>query len=80
MGGDGLGASAASRYGDAYSKAGKLGKLGMRLASMPQGEEEDLNSFASARPRMPDGMDPRKIYSNLYSSYGGRKMRGLLFD
>lgn len=79
MGGDGLGASAASRYGDAYAKAGKLGKLGMRLASMPQ-EDEDLSSFVSVRPRMPDGMDPRQMYGNLYSSYGGRKMRGLLFD
>lgn len=80
MGGDGLGASAASRYGDAYSKAGKLGKLGMRLASMPQGTEEDLESFVRIKPLMPTGMDPRQMYGNLYSSYGGRKMRGLLFD
>jgi hypothetical protein len=79
MGGDDLGASAASRYGDAYSKAGKLGKLGMRLASMPQ-EEMDLSSTVSLKPRMPTGMDPRRLYSDLYSSYGGRKMRGLLFD
>jgi hypothetical protein len=79
MGGDDLGASAASRYGDAYGKAGKLGKLGMRLASMPQ-EEEDLSSTVSLKPRMPTGMDPRRMYGDLYSSYGGRKMRGLLFD
>lgn len=79
MGGDDLGASAASRYGDAYSKAGKLGKLGMRLASMPQ-EEMGLSSTVSLKPRMPTGMDPRRLYGNLYSSYGGRKMRGLLFD
>jgi hypothetical protein len=79
MGGDDLGASAASRYGDAYSKAGKLGKLGMRLASMPQ-EEMDLSSTVSLKPRMPTGMDPRRMYGDLYSSYGGRKMRGLLFD
>jgi hypothetical protein len=79
MGGDDLGASAASRYGDAYSKAGKLGKLGMRLASMPQ-EEMDLSSTVSLKPRMPTGMDPRRLYGDLYSSYGGRKMRGLLFD
>lgn len=79
MGGDNLGASAASRYGDAYGKAGKLGKLGMRLASMPQ-EEEDLSSTVSLKPRMPTGMDPRRMYGDLYSSYGGRKMRGLLFD
>ena len=81
MGGDDLGASAASRYGDAYSKAGKLGKLGMRLASMPQGDDgEDLESFARLKPLMPTGMDPRRMYGDLYSSYGGRKMRGLLFD
>lgn len=80
MGGDDLGASAASRYGDAYGKAGKLKKVGMRLASMPQGEEEDLSSFATLKPRMPTGMDPRRMYGDLYSSYGGRKMRGLLFD
>jgi hypothetical protein len=79
MGGDDLGASAASRYGDAYSKAGRLGKLGMRLASMPQ-EEMDLSSTVSLKPRMPTGMDPRRLYGDLYSSYGGRKMRGLLFD
>jgi hypothetical protein len=79
MGGDDLGASAASRYGDAYSKAGRLGKLGMRLASMPQ-EEMDLSSTVSLKPRMPTGMDPRRMYGDLYSSYGGRKMRGLLFD
>jgi hypothetical protein len=79
MGGDDLGASAASRYGDAYGKAGKLGKLGMRLASMPQ-EEMDLSSTVSLKPRMPTGMDPRRMYGDLYSSYGGRKMRGLLFD
>lgn len=79
MGGDDLGASAASRYGDAYSKAGKLGKLGMRLASMPQ-EEMDLSSTVSLKPRMPTGMDPRRMYGDMYSSYGGRKMRGLLFD
>lgn len=79
IGGDDLGASAASRYGDAYSKAGKLGKLGMRLASMPQ-EEMDLSSTVSLKPRMPTGMDPRRMYGDLYSSYGGRKMRGLLFD
>lgn len=79
MGGDDFGASAASRYGDAYGKAGKLGKLGMRLASMPQ-EEEDLSSTVSLKPRMPTGMDPRRMYGDLYSSYGGRKMRGLLFD
>ena len=79
MGGDNLGASAASRYGDAYGKAGKLGKIGMRLASMPQ-EEEDLSSTVSLKPRMPTGMDPRRMYGDLYSSYGGRKMRGLLFD
>jgi hypothetical protein len=79
MGGDNLGASAASRYGDAYGKAGKVGKLGMRLASMPQ-EEEDLSSTVSLKPRMPTGMDPRRMYGDLYSSYGGRKMRGLLFD
>ena len=79
MGGDDLGASAASRYGDAYGKAGKLGKLGMRLASMPQ-EETDLSSTVSLKPRMPTGMDPRRLYGDLYSSYGGRKMRGLLFD
>lgn len=79
MGGDDLGASAASRYGDSYSKAGRLGKLGMRLASMPQ-EEMDLSSTVSLKPRMPTGMDPRRLYGDLYSSYGGRKMRGLLFD
>ena len=79
MGGDDLGASAASRYGDAYGKAGRLGKLGMRLASMPQ-EEMDLSSTVSLKPRMPTGMDPRRMYGDLYSSYGGRKMRGLLFD
>lgn len=79
MGGDDLGASAASRYGDAYGKAGKLGKLGMRLASMPQ-EEMDLSSTVSLKPRVPTGMDPRRLYGDLYSSYGGRKMRGLLFD
>lgn len=79
MGGDNLGASAASRYGDAYGKAGKLGKLGMRLASMPQ-DEMDLSSTVSLKPRMPTGMDPRRMYGDLYSSYGGRKMRGLLFD
>ena len=43
MGGDDLGASAASRYGDAYSKASKLKKAGMRLASMPQGKEDKDN-------------------------------------
>lgn len=79
MGGGDLGSAAASRYGDAYGKASKLGKLGMRLASMPQ-EEEDLSSTVSLKPRMPTGMDPRRMYGDLYSSYGGRKMRGLLFD
>ena len=52
----------------------------MRLASMPQGKEEDLESFAKLKPQMPSGMDPRRMYGDLYSSYGGRKMRGLLFD
>ena len=80
MGGGDLDSAAASRYGDAYGKAGKLGKLGMRLASMPQGEEEDLESFVRIKPLMPTGMDPRRMYGDLYSSYGGRKMRGLLFD
>lgn len=76
----GMGESAAaSRYGDAYGKAGKFGKLGMRLAAMPQ-EEEDLGGFISLRPKMPSNMDPRRMYGDLYSSYGGRKMRGLLFD
>lgn len=81
MGGD-LEGAAASRYGDAYGKAGRLGKIGMRLASMPQDEEEeDLSpSGLSLKPRMPTNMDPREIYGRLYSSYGGRKMRGLLFD
>ena len=81
MGGGGdLDSAAASRFGDAYGKAGKLKKAGMRLASMPQGEEEDLESFARLKPLMPTGMDPRRMYGDLYSSYGGRKMRGLLFD
>ena len=81
MGGGGdLDSVAAKRYGDAYGKAGKLKKAGMRLASMPQGEEEDLSSFAKLKPQMPSGMDPRRMYGDLYSSYGGRKMRGLLFD
>lgn len=44
------------------------------------GGEMDTNSFVSLKPRMPAGMDPRQMYGNLYSSYGGRKMRGLLFD
>ena len=44
------------------------------------GGEMDLERFVSLRPKMPDGMDPRQMYGNLYSSYGGRKMRGLLFD
>ena len=82
MGGGGgdLDSAAAKRYGDAYSKASKLKKAGMRLASMPQGKEEDLESFAKLKPQMPSGMDPRRMYGDLYSSYGGRKMRGLLFD
>ena len=81
MGGSGdLDAAAAKRYGEAYGKAGKFKKAGMRLASMPQGEEEDLSSFATLKPRMPTGMDPRRMYGDLYSSNGGRKMRGLLCD
>ena len=79
-GGDDLDSVAAKRYGDAYGKAGKLKKAGMRLASMPQGKEEDLESFAKLKPLAPSGMDPRRMYGDLYSSYGGRKMRGLLFD
>jgi hypothetical protein len=81
MGGGGdLDSAATKRFGDAYGKAGKLKKAGMRLASMPQGEEDDLEFSAPLKPRMPTGMDPRRMYGDLYSSYGGRKMRGLLFD
>ena len=79
-GGDDLDSVAAKRYGDAYGKAGKLKKAGMRLASMPQGKDEDLESFAKLKPLAPSGMDPRRMYGDLYSSYGGCKMRGLLFD
>jgi hypothetical protein len=28
----------------------------------------------------PTGADPLSIYRKLYSNYGGRKTRGLLFD
>ena len=41
MGGDDLGASAASRYGDAYGKAGKLGKLGVRSCILLQKARPD---------------------------------------
>lgn len=44
------------------------------------GGEMDTSSFISLRPKMPSNMDPRRLYGDLYSSYGGRKMRGLLFD
>lgn len=87
-------AAATERYGDAFGKAGKIGKLGMRIAAGDEygsaspfefapgspGGEMDLERFVSLRPKMPDGMNPRQMYGNLYSSYGGRKMRGLLFD
>jgi hypothetical protein len=46
----------------------------------PKEEEMDLSSTLSAQVGQPTGADPLSIYRKLYSNYGGRKTRGLLFD
>lgn len=78
---------AMSKYGDAYSKAGGLKKAAMRIAKSPfesipgdLGSEMDLERFVSLRPGAPQSADPLQLYRSLYGSYGGKKMRGLLFD
>jgi len=89
-------AEARKRYGEDYEKAGTLGRGVMRGissgvfgegASSPfsfapgaPGSEMDLERFVSLKPMMPQGANPMQLYGNLYGAYGGRKMRGLLFD
>jgi hypothetical protein len=70
------------RYGEQYGKAGGLQRGLMRIAAQaPEGGEEmDLESTLTPKLGQPTGADPLEIYRKLYSTYGGRKTRGLLFD
>jgi hypothetical protein len=53
---------------------------GLMSLMAPAEEEMDLSSTLSAQVGQPTGADPLSIYRKLYSNYGGRKTRGLLFD
>lgn len=53
---------------------------GLMSLMAPAEEEMDLSSTLSAQVGQPTGADPLGIYRKLYSNYGGRKTRGLLFD
>ncbi len=68
------------RYGTQYAEGGGMQRGLMRLAAQGGDDEMDLSSTLSARVGQPTGADPLSIYRKLYSTYGGRKTRGLLFD
>lgn len=70
------------RYGTPYAEGTGLQRGLMRLAAQaPEGGEEmDLESTLKPKLGQPSGADPLEIYRKLYSTYGGRKTRGLLFD
>jgi hypothetical protein len=87
---------ARKKYGSKYEEAGTLGRGIMRGISSgafgkeadspfsfdpgSPGSEMDLERFVSVRPGTPQVANPIQAYGNLFSAYGGRKMRGLLFD
>lgn len=89
-------AGARKKYGSAYDEAGTIGRGVMRgvssgafgdISANPfsfeqgaPGSEMDLERFVSLRPGAPQTSNPMQAYGNLFSAYGGRKMRGLLFD
>lgn len=75
-------------YGEAFDKANPLAKAAMRgkaggafdFEPGSPGAEQDLESFVRLRPGEASIANPMQAYSNLFNMYGGRKMRGLLFD
>jgi hypothetical protein len=75
-------------YGEAFDKANPLERAAMRgnVGSIfsfepgSPGSEQDLDSFVRIKPGQPSLANPMQAYSSLYNMYGGRKMRGLLFD
>jgi hypothetical protein len=86
--GDDAEKAARERYGAAYDEASPMEKAAMRsqaggafsFKSGSPGSEQDLESFVNVRPITPSMANPMQAYSSLYNMYGGRKMRGLLFD
>jgi hypothetical protein len=68
------------RYGTQYAEGGGVQRGLMRLAAQGGDEEMDLESTFKPKLGQPTGADPIEIYRKLYSTYGGRKTRGLLFD
>ena len=75
-------------YGEAFDKANPLERAAMRgnVGSIfsfepgSPGSEQDLESFVRLKPGQASISNPMQAYSSLYNMYGGRKMRGLLFD
>ena len=69
------------RYGEKYGNAGNLQRGILRLGAQSEDAEEmDLTPTFRAKVREASGANPLDIYRNMYSTYGGRKTRGLLFD
>jgi hypothetical protein len=69
------------RYGEKYGNAGNLQRGIMRLGAQSEDAEEmDLTPTFRAKVGEPTGVNPLDLYRKMYSTYGGRKMRGLLFD
>ena len=69
------------RYGEKYGNAGNLQRGILRLAAQSEDAKEmDLTPTFRAKVREASGANPLDIYRNMYSTYGGRKTRGLLFD
>jgi hypothetical protein len=69
------------RYGTRYAEGTGVERGIMRLAAQSEDAEEmDLTPTFRAKVGEPTGANPLDIYRKMYSTYGGRKTRGLLFD
>ena len=69
------------RYGTRYAEGTGVERGIMRLAAQSEDAEEmDLTPTFRAKVGEPTGGDPLEMYRKMYSTYGGRKTRGLLFD